>query len=99
MFNFAENSPGNTLKLCSPPIGSLGRRKQRTGPSPTPPNSIPKSQDNGFVTTGRMHRRHSSSDDRLACGKEEVSKSFCNLVQLGFAFESTNDDKEATLHW
>lgn len=71
MFCFIDHSSGGTLKLCSPPVGSLGRRKQRAGPSPTPPNNV-KAYD--CATTGRMHRRHSSSDDRLAQGgKEEVS--------------------------
>ncbi|XKL64446.1 hypothetical protein PGB90_004532 [Kerria lacca] len=56
----------NSIILCSPPVGSLGRRKQRAGPSPTPPNNMNlKNQSTGFATTGRMHRRHSSSDDRL----------------------------------
>ena len=60
------------LKLCSPPVGSLGRRKQRAGPSPTPPNNVAKGYDSGSATVGRVHRRHSSSDDRLDQDKEEV---------------------------
>ncbi|XP_065199794.1 GRB2-associated-binding protein 1-like [Planococcus citri] len=67
-----ENNSSGTLKLCSPPIGSLSRRKQRAGPSPTPPSNSSKSYDSGSATTGRMHRRHSSSDDRLDQDREEV---------------------------
>lgn len=63
----------NSIVLASPPVGSLGRQKPRSGPSKISPNSMAsKSHNSGYATTGRMHRRHSSSDDRLAPAKEEV---------------------------
>ncbi|XP_065214666.1 GRB2-associated-binding protein 1-like [Planococcus citri] len=69
---YYENNSSGALKLCSPPVGSLGRRKQRAGPSPTPPNNSCKSYDSGSATIGRVHRRHSSSDDRLDQDRDEV---------------------------
>lgn len=75
-----ENSGLGTLKLSSPPAGSLGRRKQRTGPHPsTPtiynsPNKVVCSPYDNFTfnTNSRVHKKHSTSDDKLTPAKDEV---------------------------
>lgn len=83
LYSFPFFASDNSIVLASPPVGSLGRQKPRSGPSKISPNNMAsKSQNYGFATTGRMHRRHSSSDDRLAPGKEEVSRLLIRIVEV-----------------
>lgn len=61
-------------------MGSLDKRKQRGAPSQATANNVAAVAKTGFATTSRMHRRHSSSDDRLAPSKEDVRLKMIRLL-------------------
>lgn len=63
-----------TLVLASPPAGSMGKRKPRAAPSPTPPNL----QHNGN-SLKHQHKHQSSSEDGGGYRTSPEDDQVCNF--------------------